>query len=369
MTPVCLSVCVSVCVSVCAHVCVHTAMMASLGINVLSKDNTAPPCALGFMYPINIECIRLVGCRGGVRTMMITGDYQHTAIAVARDIGMVAPDASVMVIDVAKGAQGPVHPSVPVTLTQHSKTEQQQASVTQLSPYAQGNSCAHGDEEAQDQQQGHRHSQRQVRSQATGPSQSMSQHDSQGHNSEQCWRHSLDAARPLLRQPSCLACRSQPASGATSSNMQLAQSPLAVSLDHPEHGPRLRSTSKRVRFTSPDSNSPGQVLAHGLGSATLQPRVAPARLRFVVADGAEVWEEGRAVTALAEGQVQCAVTGDAFRLLLQLPDQVVLDAVMRNVVVFARMKPHQKGQIMSLLNARGLHQMCHGKQRHIQVSR
>jgi len=37
------------------------------------------------------------------------------------------------------------------------------------------------------------------------------------------------------------------------------------------------------------------------------------------------------------------VTGEAFELLLQLPDHSVLEAVMQNVVLFARMMPHQKG--------------------------
>ncbi len=36
---------------------------------------------------------------------MITGDYHHTAIAVARDVGMVHPDAQMIIIDVAKHGQ------------------------------------------------------------------------------------------------------------------------------------------------------------------------------------------------------------------------------------------------------------------------
>ncbi|KAL0048212.1 hypothetical protein WJX82_010068 [Trebouxia sp. C0006] len=38
---------------------------------------------------------------GGLRTVMITGDYHHTAVAVARDVGMVKPDGRVVVIDTA----------------------------------------------------------------------------------------------------------------------------------------------------------------------------------------------------------------------------------------------------------------------------
>ena len=86
-----------------------------------------------------------------------------------------------------------------------------------------------------------------------------------------------------------------------------------------------------------------------------------------MADKGQQLDARQALTALAEGQMQCAVTGDAFQLLLQLPDESALQAVMRNVVVFARMKPHQKAQVMNLLNARGLYQLQQGMLRHIQV--
>ena len=65
--------------------------------------------------------------------------------------------------------------------------------------------------------------------------------------------------------------------------------------------------------------------------------------------------------------MQCAVTGDALEHMLQLEDTSLLEAVMRNAVVFARMKPHQKGQVMDLLGAVGIHQLFDGQPRHIQV--
>ena len=74
------------------------------------------------------------------------------------------------------------------------------------------------------------------------------------------------------------------------------------------------------------------------------------------------------LTALAEGQVQCCVTGPAFSHLLQQPDLSVLESVMQNVAVFAQMQSHQKGQVMELLSTKGLHQVFDGQQRHIPVS-
>lgn len=74
-----------------------------------------------------------------------------------------------------------------------------------------------------------------------------------------------------------------------------------------------------------------------------------------------------ALTSMSEGVMQCAVTGDAFEYLLQMQDVSLLDAVLRNVVVFSRMQPHQKGQVMDLLGSRGIHQPFQGQPRHIRV--
>ena len=65
--------------------------------------------------------------------------------------------------------------------------------------------------------------------------------------------------------------------------------------------------------------------------------------------------------------MQCAVTGEAFEMLLQLKEASLLETVMRNAVIFSRMQPHQKGQVMDLLGGRGIHQPNQGNPRHIQV--
>ena len=54
--------------------------------------------------------------------------------------------------------------------------------------------------------------------------------------------------------------------------------------------------------------------------------------------------------------------------MLQQADLSVIETVMRNVVVFARMRSHQKGQVMDLLGKRGLHHPYMGQPRHIPVS-
>ncbi len=61
-----------------------------------------------------------------------------------------------------------------------------------------------------------------------------------------------------------------------------------------------------------------------------------------------------ALQSMAQGQAQCCVTGQAFDHMLQCQDPAaVLDTVMQNAAVFARMRSHQKGQVMELLSSRG----------------
>ena len=74
------------------------------------------------------------------------------------------------------------------------------------------------------------------------------------------------------------------------------------------------------------------------------------------------------VCASVQGQVLCCVTGPAFQHMLQQDDLLVVETVMRNVVVFARMRSHQKGQVMDLLGGRGLHQVFKDQPRHVPVS-
>ena len=91
-------------------------------------------------------------------------------------------------------------------------------------------------------------------------------------------------------------------------------------------------------------------------------------LTFVMSVSGQALPAAEALNGLAEGQLQCALNGDAFKHMLRQCDLSVLETVMRNTVVFARMKPHQKGRVMDLLGSRGLHQVNHGQWCHIQVS-
>ena len=73
------------------------------------------------------------------------------------------------------------------------------------------------------------------------------------------------------------------------------------------------------------------------------------------------------VQSIAQGEAQCCITGQAFHHMLQHAQPALLESVMQHAVVFARMKSHQKGQVMELLSRRGLHQMVQGQEHHIPV--
>ena len=179
--------------------------------------------------------------------MMVTGDYHHTALAVARGVGMISVDKRVVIIQ--------------------SKTEFINRPVS----------------------------------------------------------------KPLTQMPSAL------------------KSPRPAS--HTLHGPR-RAVSFRFH-QQPEGDQP-----------------TDGQLRFQL-DNGDVFEDGdalRAFTSIAQGQAQCCVSGPAFEHMLQHEDLSVVETVMRNVVVFARMRSHQKGQVMDLLGARGLHQVFNGQQLIIPVS-
>ncbi|KAL0024457.1 hypothetical protein WJX77_006172 [Trebouxia sp. C0004] len=158
--------------------------------------------------------------RGGIRTMMITGDYQHTAIAVARGVGMIAVDSQVVVMEAKSERVG----SASAPVAQHT------APLT---------------------------------------------------------KPGLTLQRPGERTGS--------------------------------------STCQHLTFT----------LDRG--------------------GGCEEVDSHTAITSLAQGSVRCCVTGPALEHILQKADAPLVETIMRSLVVCARMRSHQKAQVMDLLGPTGLY--------------
>ena len=227
---------------------------------------------------------------------MITGDYHHTAIAVAKNVGMLPADRDIVVIDAVQQCQ-PSPPSSPRRVAFVSPSPDQSPAPLHLSPSRLRSTS--------------------LRSALMSP----------GH-----------AAAPSVIASSfsrpCGATQAAPADA-----LEHASSSAFLGKAHgAQHGASNGSPHEQLRFV------------RGLAGEEVQ--VGPSE----------------AMTAMVSGEVQCAVTGSAFDHILHISDVSVLETVMRSVLVFARMKPHQKGEVMDLLSVRGVHQMHQGQPRHLQVT-
>ena len=259
--------------------------------------------------------------------MMITGDYHHTAIAVARDVGMVKPQGMVIIIDAATSSQPILDPPLltphdrlqPLVQTPHTPSRalppddrHQCSSIQQLPNAAQQADDCH-------------------------PYQSQDQH------------HVTLTADPVIktRHVSWDHVLKDDTGMSQGKQAVLPQSSAAVKTNHV---PKLLQFPAEAKAKS------------GFESCRL-----PLEGLTFVAAGLGNLSASQALAALAAGQMQCAVTGDALLSLLQQRDLSSLETVMRNAVVFSRMQPHQKGQVVDLLSTRGMHQLFDGQPRFIQV--
>ena len=201
---------------------------------------------------------------------MITGDYHHTALAVAKQAGMVRPDSEIVIVDIPK----------------HIHSQQSRVGMA-----AAGAS---------------------LRLRAAPPTPEL--------------MTSARASGDSLPDLPCLI-------SARSSDLQSLRARLA-NLE------RLQAEESRF-----------------------------AGLRFVDGEHNQELDASDALASLAEGRAQCAVTGPAFKVLLQQQGlSVSLQVIMQSAVVFARMQPHQKGEAMDLITSQGIHQLTASGSHYIAVT-
>lgn len=381
-------------------------------------------------------------CRGGIRTLMITGDYQHTALAVAKDVGMVRPDAQVVVIDTRLGhsesrrlshaysSHAPRlvggHHLLPSSsqsrdsrpYTRHASLEVPRLGCVTRLPSTDGHTrhaslerprlgCATrlpstDGRTRRSNSTGHSpHGLRQSHSTVTGQTGFSPEEEGllteQGPASgEQPDSISAGEICPRLvsgvedsRPPSILLTASGSAvQRADSTHCFRVTVSMPPGADHHPHSGdgSLCMTTADVRCppgmpvtTSPAGKSPpaGALClppaAHGppgegMGTPPDACQDPTAGLMFTLGANSQTLTASQALRALAEGRMQCALTGNSFEYILQQCDYSVLETVLRTAVVFARMKPYQKGQVMDLVGTRGVYQIRNGQSRFIQVT-
>lgn len=265
---------------------------------------------------------------------MITGDYHHTAIAVARDVGMVKPGGQVVIIDTATQQQ--LRSESSVLRSQVASTRPKTGSTCHslsVSPRIPGDT----DQSQQQQQHSQQHAVPHQDTQQVSCSQSKNDDQTQLQTSQDVYMSQL-----------------------------ASQSLGAVSLHTPFDQTQTPTTSFVGSEPSIVSAQARLSMHLSMDASTPKPNPMLAGLRLTIA-GAGSQDASEVLSALAEGQMQCAVTGDAFEALLQHHDVSLLESILRSAVVFSRMKPHQKGQVMNLLGIGGIHQLINGQLRYILV--
>ena len=177
-------------------------------------------------------------------------------------------------------------------------------------------------------------------------------------------RRQLVKAASLTSLPNQTAVSTAAAPAESSSQHASSSAPASQGLAELGHRMLQVSVSRITRaFAHPCDSADGPM------SDPCNSQRAPLKgLVFTSGTGShDVMEPCEAISSMTEGSMQCAVTGDALEYMLQMHDVSLLEAVIRNAVVFSRMQPHQKGQVMDLLGTRGIHQQFEGQPRHIQV--
>ena len=374
-----------------------------------TAGNVMSPAAVNIQLALHEPTVhrQCIGCRGGIRVAMVTGDNQHTAIAVAKGVGMADPSKPILLIDA--GRAEPRQPLPDCIQTHFSPHHAPQEGALQSALYAHtGDSQAVAAIYAGQHFQSARESKGSRDQCAQHMFHSRDQHAQHGRGQHAQHAFADSGAQMSLEEfaaiqhalsiqvDPALYCINRHVSFGPDSVRTLTAYAHQYSADSPEETlieptlvqpslahtpihPRIQPASVMKNSLRPRKNNffaprhppepPSTFRKDALFAHHHPPEPPPTSRRLKITDASNGQEVDRlsALSALAEGRMQCAVSGDSFEQLLQQSDVSVLELVMRSAVVFARMKPHQKGQMMDLLGKRGIHQMFQGQPRHIQV--
>lgn len=268
---------------------------------------------------------------------MITGDHPSTAIAVAKDVGMVRPHAEVLLIDAA-----PPVTAHPAQLLAASPNVTHHEPITSM-PSVKARVRFDFDDGQERGDEG-----RAPAAPVDDERQASSALGSEGQTSR--------ALADERQAPTALV-----EAGLSPAAFSEWRAP-AVTVDK-GHAPAALSSEQQA------PKPPVTSLLVGSSAPPMGFSPPPMEGLSLVGHGDQhSYTVAQATTALAEGQLQCVVTGSALEHLLQHAPASMMETVLRSAVVFARMRPHQKGQVMALLGSAGLRHAFQGQSRHLAVS-
>ncbi|DBA95425.1 TPA: hypothetical protein ACH3X3_013297 [Trebouxia sp. C0006] len=297
--------------------------------------------------------------------MMLTGDYHQTAIAAARGVGILPTDSQLIIVQARSELQSTAQPPsyAPSTLdSSHSHSLMPPAYPVvgtfngpgkSDGPKA-GSSQASGSKVAGNM--GGRHASFTQMSGITRADSAVSydpvssfsfaqEQPSLQESSQQHSRHQL-----LSQEQSCQQGLSQQQS------LHKQSDQVKLSTTSPSVYPFTVDTAQTVSL----QQDTVQVVDH-LQCSSCESLVFMLQSET---DEEEI-DAQHAITSLAQGLLQCCVTGPAFEGMLLQADGPVVQAIMSSLVVCARMKGQQKGQVIDLLSQRGLHRTLQGEQCHL----
>jgi len=349
-------------------------------------------CMLAHSAVTDLMPFRPLKCRGGMRTVMITGDHHNTAIAVAKDVGMVRSEEHLLLIDtttqartlpsaqsLAAGQAANMHEplmSAKSRVRFDLDSGQAQASPDSTSVASAVGSLQAGSVGSINDLLLHRDSTpiranvdpAQVENSSPASSASLSRESASArvHKAGKSFRGSSQKQCVVSDLTAALGNgTNQAAVGLDSSLKGCTQEVSTSALVH--------DSQSRPLAEQPSISSTALVDSGSFQEPCLPKAGVPSASTLEGVSWVRCWDHhsysmAQAVTAMAEGHLQCAVTGAAFAHLLQHASGLVIEAVMRNAVVFARMRPQQKGQVMDLLASRGLRHTYQGQSRQLSVS-
>ncbi|DBB14077.1 TPA: hypothetical protein ACH3X3_001037 [Trebouxia sp. C0006] len=292
--------------------------------------------------------------QGGLRLMMVTGDYYHTALAVARGVGMVPKESRVVVIQTRaehRGSSAKAAKRKPDLPDVSEVPKRMHRPVARAVSFAVPKAFSDSSEDDMRSLGGFSESQ---------PEPDKSQKD---------WLQLQDMHPISPAQSQIPDLGTQPSQAwSLQSGVEPLLSPELARLS-PSQSFASFSGRRQIKSLPSTAVSAPQYLAVQGADDSLQSAAEMGRegLSFVL-DNGDTFEDGdtlRAFNTISQGAMQCCVTGPAFEYLLQQPNQALVQAVMLNSVAFTRMRSHQKGQLMDLLGRKGLHHMLNGQRQHI----
>ena len=163
------------------------------------------------------------------------------------------------------------------------------------------------------------------------------------------------SSKPLVPMPALQRTSPPQATHVTSAGHADAQQQQPAQIDGSPQSLSHARSSEPFALSQLAAQTNADNLAHLQQPASAEPDPSGDELAFIMAEEGKLVPLSRreAFAMIATGH-QCIITGSVFDHLVHQADPSLLETVLHNVAVCARMKAHQKAQLVNLLSDQGL---------------